>query len=94
MPIEIIVPSQTSAVNKLNESIEVENTFQSLDRKRINNTDDNKTITNKKTKRHIFTIAGLGKWSKLGEKGCRRSFEGPIPTRVEVSPISQRQHRK
>ncbi len=47
MPIEIIVPSQTSAVNKLNESIKVENTFQSLDRKRINNTDDNKSITNK-----------------------------------------------
>ena len=47
MPIEIIVPSQTFVVNKVNESIDVENTFESLDRKRIKNTDDSKTTNNK-----------------------------------------------
>ena len=47
MPIEIIVPFQTFVVNKLNESIDVENTFESLDRKRIKNTDDSKRTNNK-----------------------------------------------
>ena len=47
MPIEIFVPSQTFVVNKLNESIDVENTFESLNRKRIKNTNDSKTIHNK-----------------------------------------------